>query len=125
MFRFEEISPAVIARNLGGMFIGRKRESDFEACRGPLRTGHGDEQRMEIGAISLLGIASVKHVTVTPSCAGLVIAHGGENVVVDRSRLIQRSGYALGDFDCQVGGKPGDGHKFVGLRYSRRSRSLS
>jgi hypothetical protein len=71
---------------------------------------------MEIGAVALLGIAGVQHVTVPPSGARLVIPHGGENVIVDCPRLIERRSFAFGHFDRQFRGQSGDRHQLVGLQ---------
>src|SRR5437660_1242695 len=90
IFGFEEIGPAVIAGNLRRMFVGWQRKANFKPRRNALRTHHGDEKRMEISAVALLGVASVQHIAAPPAGAGFVVTHGGEDVVVDGSRLLQR-----------------------------------
>ena len=68
-----KIGPAVVAGDLGGMFVGRQRESDLEARGNALRPRHRDEQGMEVGAVAFLGVAGVEHVAVSPARAGLVV----------------------------------------------------
>jgi len=52
---------------------------------------------MEVGAVTLLGIAGVENVAMSPARSRLVIAHGGEDVVVDGASLIEGLSLALSD----------------------------
>src|SRR5260370_16826939 len=69
---------------------------------------------MEVGTIAALRIAGPEYVSMSPSGPSLVIAHGVEYVVVDGAGLFELRGFAGGHFDCEVSGKAGDGHEFVG-----------
>src|SRR5260370_35235267 len=70
---------------------------------------------MEVGAIAFLRVTGIENVAVSPASAGLVVAHGGENVVVDGTGFVERFRFALGDFECQISGGTGDGNQGVGL----------
>src|SRR5208282_3980276 len=85
-----EIGPAMIAGDLGGMLVGGKRKSNFEAGRNALRAGHGDEQGMKVGAVAFLGVARIENIAVSPAGSGFVVAHGSEDVVVDGAGFVQR-----------------------------------
>ena len=115
MRRLEEIGPAVIAGDLGGVLVRRQGKSNFKARGNSLGARHGDEQRMKIGTVAFLGIAGIEHVAVPPARAGLVVAHGSKDVVVDGPGLVERRGLALGDFYRELGGKAGDRDQFVRL----------
>jgi len=95
----------VITGNLRGLLVGGKREPDLEACWNALRTGHGDEQRMEISAVALLGVAGIEDITAAPTGARFVVAHGGENVVVNGACFLQELRFSLRDLGCDVGGQ--------------------
>src|SRR5207245_11779181 len=69
----EELCPAVIAGNFGGLLVRKQRKPDFKSRRDTLRPRHGDKERMEVGTIAPLRIASPNHVPVPPVRAGLVI----------------------------------------------------
>ena len=97
-----EIGPAMVPGDLAGASFGRQREPNFEASRNALRSRHGDEQGMEVSAIAFLGIAGVENVAVAPSGPGFVVAHGGEDVVVDGAGFIERLSLAFSDFDRQI-----------------------
>ena len=106
----------MIAGDLRGMLVRRQGKSNFKARRNPLGTRHGDEQRMKVGAVALLGIAGIEHIAVSPARAGLVVAHGGEHVIVDGACLLERRGLAFGHFHRQVGRQSGDRDQFVRLQ---------
>src|SRR6202021_819190 len=65
------------------------------------------EQGMKVRAVTFLGIASVEHVAASPTCARLVVTHGGEHVIVDGACLVESCGLALrhlhGQFRRQAG----------------------
>src|ERR1700733_8594093 len=69
---------------------------------------------MKIGAVTLLGVAGVKHVAASPTGASLVITHGGENVIVDSARLVERGSLTFGDLHCQVCGQAGSRYERIG-----------
>src|SRR5713226_9340997 len=71
---------------------------------------------MEVGAIAFLRVTGIENVAVSPASARLVVAHGGENVVVDRTGYVERFRFALGDFECQISGETGDGNQGIGLQ---------
>src|SRR5271156_6921924 len=62
--------PAVIARNVAGGFIGRKRKTNFKARGDSGGAHHADEKRMEVRAIAALGCTSPDGVAVAPTFAG-------------------------------------------------------
>src|SRR5579863_9669400 len=90
-----KVRPAVITRDLRGVFIGWERESDFEARGNSLGARHGDKQRMKIGAVTLLGITGVENVSMSPASSSLVVAQSCENVVVDGASFLDRLGFSL------------------------------
>src|SRR5215469_5717065 len=71
---------------------------------------------MEIHAIALLGCARPNRIAVTPSGTGLVVAHSGQNIVVNSPSLCER----LLDPSCFLCGKLRDlsleGHETVRLK---------
>ena len=95
------------------MLIGRQRETDLKSGRNALRTRHCDEQRMKVGAVAFLRVAGVKHVAVSPSSAGFVVAHVVEDVVVNGAGLIERRRLASRNFDGQFCGESCDGDQLV------------
>src|SRR6266478_6853847 len=84
-----ELGPAVVTGDFGGVLVGREGEADLEARRNVLRTRHRHEDGVEVGAVAALGVAGPKCVAVSPPGAGLVVSHGGKDVVVDRARLVE------------------------------------
>ena len=95
----------MITGNLRGLLVSGKRESDLETYRNALRTGHGDEQRMEISAVALLGVAGIEDITAAPTGARFVVAHGSENEVVNGACFLQELRFSLRDLGCDVGGQ--------------------
>src|SRR6266852_7001685 len=85
-----ELRPAVISRYSPIMLIGRQRKTNFEARRNSGRPHHADKQRMEISAVATLGRTGPYRIAVAPTRAGLVVAHGGDDVIVDCARFLQR-----------------------------------
>src|SRR5256884_7510211 len=85
-----EFRPAVISRYSPIMLISRQRKTYFEARRNSGRPHHADKQRVEISAVATLGRAGPYRISVAPAGAGLVVAHRGDNEVVDCSRFLQR-----------------------------------
>src|SRR5438105_1581382 len=83
-----KLSPAVIAGNLRRIFTFRQRETDLESGRNVLRVGHGDQDRMKIGAIAALRITGPQGIALAPAGSALVVAHGGERVIVERARRL-------------------------------------
>src|ERR1700681_730379 len=80
-----ELRPAVIARYSPSMLIRRQGKTDFETGRNSGGPHHPNEQRVEIRAVAALGSASPYRVAVSPTGAGFVVAHGCDDVVVDRA----------------------------------------
>src|SRR5260370_12293558 len=85
-----ELRPAVISQYGTIMLIGRQRKANFEPRRNSGRPHHADKQRVEIRAVATPARASPYCIAVAPTGAGLVVAHGGDDVVVDCSRFPQR-----------------------------------
>src|SRR5467141_2410224 len=85
-----ELRPAVISRYGAIMLISRQRKTNFEARRNSGRPHHTDKQRVEISAVATLGRAGPYRIAVPPTGAGLVVAHRGDDVVVDCSRFRER-----------------------------------
>jgi len=56
-------------------------------------THHADEKRMEIGAVAALCRASPDGVAAAPAFAGFVIAHGGEDVIVNVAGFLDGGWY--------------------------------
>src|SRR5271155_91578 len=97
VLRLEELSPAVVSRDLGRVFVRRKRKSYFKSRRNSLRTRHGDKQGMKVGAVAFFGVAGVEHIAASPAGARFVVTHGRKYVIVDGACLFERRGLALGD----------------------------
>src|SRR5437867_8011505 len=85
----QKLRPAVVPGDVAGALVPRQREADLEPGRNPGGAHHPDEQRMEIGAVSVPGVAGEDRVATPPALAGLVVPHGGEDAVVDRPRLVR------------------------------------
>src|SRR5260370_16870488 len=86
-----ELLPAVISRYGPIMLIIRQRKTNFEACRNSGRSHHTDKQRVEVRAVATLGRAGPDRITVAPAGAGLVVAHRGDDVLVDCSPFLHRT----------------------------------
>src|SRR5271169_3555410 len=84
-----ELRPAVIARYRPFVLIRRQRKTNLEARRNSGRPHHADQQRVEIRAVATLGSAGPYGITVAPTGAGLVVAHSGDDVIVDCSCFLQ------------------------------------
>ena len=111
-----ELGPAVVSSDLGGVLVGRQRESDLEAGRDALGSSHGNEQGMEVSAVAFLRVAGIEHVAATPARSGLVVAHGGEDVVVNGAGFVERLRFVLGDFGRQISRQAGDRNEYVRLK---------
>ena len=98
------------------MLVRWQGEADLEARRNALRSGHGDEERMEVGAVAFLSIAGVEYVATSPSGSRFVVAHGGENVVIDGARFVEVPTLALCDIGSEIRGQTGNRHQSVGLK---------
>src|SRR5260370_42230656 len=72
------------------MLISRQRKTNVEARRNSDRPHHADKQRVEISALATLGGAGPDRIAVATTGAGLVVAHRGDDVVVDCSGFLQR-----------------------------------
>src|SRR6266576_6133778 len=91
-----ELRPAVVTRDLCRRLIRREREANLEAGRNLLRTRHRHENGMEISAVAALRITGPQRVPVSPPGAALVVTHGAEDVLINRVRLVELRGGALG-----------------------------
>src|SRR5579863_4962481 len=74
---------------------------------------------MEVSAIAFFRLASVEHVALSPSGAGLVVLHSREDVVIDSPRLVERIGLPLRYFDRKVCWYAGDRNERLGLQIFR------
>src|SRR5260370_5834320 len=88
--------PAMVARDVAFRLALGQGETDFKSSGNAGRTHHADEQRMEICAVAPRGSASPDGVPAAPALAGFVIAHGGENLVVDVTSLLVSGGVTGG-----------------------------
>src|SRR6266852_1611686 len=105
----------MVPRNVTfGLAFGQ-RETDFKPGWNAGRTHHADEKRMEIGAVATLSSAGPDGVAAAPAFAGLVIAHGGEDVVVDVAGLLNGSGITGGVPFGEFGDRAGERNEFVRL----------
>src|SRR3989442_12488845 len=84
-----ELSPAVISRYSPIVLVSRQWKTNFEARRNSGRPHHADKQRVKISAVATLGRAGPYGIAVAPTGACFVVAHGGDDVVVDCSRFLQ------------------------------------
>src|SRR5262249_4297930 len=78
----EELCPAVIAEDFALVLAFGEWKANVEARGDIVGAHHADEGRVEIGAVTVLRVARPDRVTPSPACAGLVVAHGGEEIVV-------------------------------------------
>src|SRR5260370_40521999 len=69
------------------MWNGRRGKSNVEARRNSRRPHHADKQRVEISAVAALGRARPYRIAVAPTGTRLVVAHGGDDEVVDCPRF--------------------------------------
>src|SRR5258707_1204682 len=97
------------------MLVRRQREANLKARWNALRPRHGDEQRMEIGAVALLSVAGVEHVAAAPASAGFVVAQRSEDVVINCTRFVERLLFTLSNLHGEIGGQSRDGHECVRL----------
>src|SRR5258708_32706783 len=82
-----ELRPAVISRYGPIVLISRQWKTNFEARRNSGSSDHTDKQGVEMSAVAALGGASPYRIAVSPTGAGLIVAHGGDDVVVDCARF--------------------------------------
>src|SRR5215471_18681876 len=83
-----KLRPAVIAGNFALALVRRKRKPDLEPAGDLLRARHRDKERMKVGTVAPLRVARPESVAVSPAGAGLVIAHVGQRVIVERACLL-------------------------------------
>src|SRR6202034_4266844 len=81
---------------------------------------HADEERMEVGAIAMLGGAGVDRVAMAPTCAVVVIVHGGDHVVVNLAGLRDRLGGTLRLLLGKLADLAVNGDKMIGLKVMRK-----
>ena len=117
-----ELGPAVVAGDITFGFGFGERETDFEA-RGDARSAHhANEERVEIGAIAALGSAGPNCVAAAPTFAGLVVMHGGNDVVINVARFGKIRGIARSLLLGQLGNHAVQGNKPVGFQVSLKMR---
>src|SRR5205085_12360987 len=105
--------------NLRRILAFRQWEPNFEPDRNVLRAGHGNEDRVKIGAIAALRITGPESIALAPSSATLVITHGGEGVVIERAGFFHFRHFRLYLLRRNLGRTSGDGNEFV-----RRQKTL-
>src|SRR5271166_7109780 len=103
-----ELSPTVIAGNVGLVLVLGERKADVEPGGNVVCAQHAYEWRVKIGAVAVLGVAGPHRVAAAPTGSGLVIAKSREQIVVgsfsfgDAPRLA--AGHLLGEgLDLAVG----------------------
>jgi hypothetical protein len=117
-----ELCPAVIAGDVAfGLRFG-ERETNFKARGNPGSAHHADEERVEIGAIAALGSAGPDGVAAAPAFAGLVVAHGGDDVIVDVACLGECGGVTGGLLTRKIGDDACEGDELVGLKVALEVR---
>src|SRR5260370_24282588 len=105
--------PAMVARDVAFRLALGQGETDFKSRGNARRTHHADEQRMEIGAVAPLGSASPDGVPAAPPLTGFVITHGGENIVVNMTSLLDGCGVTGGAFLVNLGDHAVERNNFV------------
>ena len=111
-----EFRPAMVAADVAFRFSLRKRKADFKARGNARGAHHANEEGMEIGAVAPLGATGPDGVAAAPAFPGLVVAHGGENVVVEVAGFFESGGIARGVFAGQFGDGTVEGNELVGLK---------
>ena len=111
-----KFGPAVVAGDVALGFAFGERETHFEACRNAGGTHHADEKGMEVGAVTALGGASPDGVAAAPAFAGFIVAHGGDDVLVNVASFLDLSGVARSVLLGEAGDGATEGHEFVGLK---------
>jgi hypothetical protein len=76
---------------------------------------------MKIGTIAALGGASPNSVATAPAFAGLVVVHGGVDVVVDTLSFGQIAGFAGSTLSGEFGDDSIQGNELVGLQIATQS----
>src|SRR5579859_6559999 len=129
VFRIE-VGPAVVAGNVGCVLVCGDRKTDLEARWNILRARHRNKERVEIRAVSLLGVTCVEGVAVPPSGAALVVAHVGEYVLIDRATFVVITAFHVDNLlDRELGRKSCNrnqlvrGKKTLLLRRAQSSRA--
>src|SRR5437879_3082004 len=70
---------------------------------------------MKVGAVAVLGGASPDGIAAAPTFAGFVVAHGGDDVIVDVAGFLERRSVAGGLLAGKFGGGADDGDGVVRL----------
>ena len=108
-------------------FESGSRETDFEPGGNARSAHHADEQRVEVGAIAALPAAGPYGVAAAPALTGLVVAHGGKDVVVDVASLGKCGRVPGGVLLGEIGDDTVKGDEFVWFEIAleiRRSRTV-
>src|SRR5208337_4222127 len=74
-----------------------------------------NKQRVEVGAVAALGIASPERVSAAPAGAALVVLHGAEDVLVEGAGALEVGRAAGGFLSRDLGGQARHRHQAVGL----------
>jgi hypothetical protein len=80
----------VIAADRALALIGGQRDADHEPRRDADRSGLGDEQRVEVGAVAGPDVAGIGRVPPAPALSRLVVRQRANDVIVEPPRLAQR-----------------------------------
>src|ERR1700720_4625941 len=71
---------------------------------------------MEVGAVAVLGSAGPDGVAAAPAFAGFVVAHGGDDVIVNVAGFLERRGVSGGLLAGKFGDGAVEGDEFVGFK---------
>src|SRR4029077_16183996 len=117
-----ELRPAMITGYVAFCFSFRQWETDFEASWNSGRPHHANKKGMKIGAVATLRGTRPYGVASAPSFAGLVIAHGSDDVIVDVTGFLNWRGITGGMLPGKLGDRAGERNYFVGLQVALQIR---
>src|SRR5262245_34481449 len=83
-------------------FVVRQVETNLEAAGDALPAAERVEERMEVGAVALADFARVSGAAEAPARVVFVVGHFAKDVIVNRSRLLQRALLACNDLAGQI-----------------------
>ena len=93
-----KLRPAVIAGDVAMLRVFRQRKSNLKPRGNVFRAHHGDEKRVEVGAVAVLRIAGPERIAAAPAGARFVVAQRFENVIVNSVCLFHGALHALSFF---------------------------
>src|SRR5687768_7947192 len=97
--------PTMVAGDFAfGLVIGNG-EADFKFAVNARSASHPDENRMKIGAIAALVVASPDDIAAAPAFAAFVVSHHADGLFINRSHLLIETAALHGIFR-QGGNRP-------------------